>query len=132
MENNNYIIIDEPRVNPLSNLVLNPLVILFASILIPILWSPPYFGRLWMPLVWLLFNGYALGSATWAKEWIICIVGALCMFLILMSMGFVGEYKIALPYLHIGLNATLFLSLYFAVFTQSTSYELFEYMREKE
>lgn len=130
MESNNYAIIDEPKATALSYLVQNPLVILFASMIVPILISLPYLGRFWMPFIWLLINGYLLGSATWKKEWIISIAGILGMSLIIFGSAYFREMEYIRPYLRIALNALLFLTLYFAVFTQSTSYELFEYMRE--
>ena len=124
MEKHDYIIIDEPGLSPIAHIVLNPLVILFATLIIPIIWNPPALGRFWMPYIWLLLNGYALNSATWAKEWVICIAGIILMCLIWLSIALAVDHK--------EVNATWLLCLYYAVFTQSTSYELFEYMREKE
>ena len=134
-----YIIVDEPKVRALAAFVLPPMVILFASIFLPIFWQPPAMGQYWLPLVWIFFNGYILGSSTLKKE---ILVGSLG--LLVMSAQFMGFlYYISLethpfpvdvvgPYLRICLNATLFLTLYFVVFTQTTSFELYEYMKEND
>lgn len=134
MESKNYAIIDEPKATALSYLVQNPVIILFAAIIIPLFLSLPYLGRYWMPFVWLLVNGYAMGSSTWKKEWIIAIAGIVVMFLIIFGSAFITviDPELIRPYLRIALNATLFLTLYYAVFTQSGSYELFAYMREDD
>ena len=136
---NNYHIIDEPKKTGKVQLAVNPLIILFAAILVPLFVSLPAFGKLWMPLVWIIANGYFLGSATWRKEWVICIIGFTALALIVAIMVVNTSFGIGttnpdfvLPYLRILLNATLFMTLYFAVFTQATSFELHQYMNENK
>ncbi len=133
MANNHsdYVIIDEPKPSALSHLAVNPLYILFAAILVPLFWMPPMGGRFWLPLAWLLFNGYVLGSTTWKKEWLICGAGGIAILLLLFVLGAVANaFMQAVPYVFIMINAVLFLTIYYAVFTQNSSYELFDYLRE--
>ena len=37
-----YQIIDEPKTKPYEYLIVNPIVILLAGILVPLIWSPPF------------------------------------------------------------------------------------------
>ncbi|WGZ94781.1 MAG: hypothetical protein QJT81_01955 [Candidatus Thiothrix putei] len=132
-KNSAYVIIDENKPSPLSHFVVNPVVILFAAILVPLFWMPPLWGEFWLPLVWLLFNGYALGSAHWKKEWMICITGAISLFLLVFGASYfilINNWHGGIPYLRIAINAVLFLTLYYAVFTQNASYALFTYLKE--
>lgn len=137
--NQSYHIIDEPKKTGKERLVVNPLIILFACIFIPILITLPFFGKFWMPFVWLLANGYFLGSATWKKEWAYSAGGIAIMFVLFVVLSMSPLFGISdnamnilAPYLPTVLNALLFLSLYVVVFTQSTSYELHQYIHGKE
>ena len=130
-----YRVIDEPNVKSWGeHLIINPTFILFAAILVPLFVSLPWYGRFWMPLVWLTVNGVALGSATLRRELLVMWLGGL-----LLGIAFFGgiwavqHYEIrtelAIPYLRIGLFAGFFFILYFAVGYQQTSYQLFDYLR---
>lgn len=134
-----YVIIDEPKVTKWENFILNPILILFISILAPLFWQPPAFGRYWIPLVWIIANGFFLGSSSLKKETLICICGMIMQ--IALFIGFVlytGQQSPPLAVSAVGVyigivgNGILFLTLYFSAFTQMASYELYEYMKEKQ
>jgi len=130
-----YQIIDEPKSRGYENLILNPLVILFLGIVVPIFWQPPLFGRFWMPVVWLLANGYFLGSPTMLKEVLIGIVGCLCIagsFLLLMYLHQEQElWRFLVPYFKIFTQAILFFTLYLIVLAQSGPFSIHEYIKEQ-
>lgn len=131
-----YQIIDEPKTRPaLEKFIVDPTVILFVSILVPLFWNPPALGRFWMPAVWLIFNGYALGSQTLAKEIVTLLLGAVGLFALLsgstaLTNSGVLAYDFAdvMPYLTTLTFGVFFLTLYGVVFRQSSSYALYEYV----
>lgn len=132
-----YRIIDEPATRSWGEkYVVNPLIILLAAVFVPIIWEPPLFGRIWMPVVWLAVNGYMLGSSTLKKE---IAVGVLAMALwyavIVVSVALTKSDSMGLtiqqvfPYSRIFQFAVFFLFIYIAVFNQMRSFQLFEYTR---
>ncbi|WP_016954529.1 hypothetical protein [Catenovulum agarivorans] len=133
MENNIYTIADEPKPKKLSYLVQNPTMIIFASILIPIFWTPPFAGRLWMPLVWIVINGYLLGSISFKKELGIAIGAVFAMFCSFFALGALIQLdnfytsEQMRPYFQLFLNGILFFSLYWISSKQEQSYSLFQY-----
>lgn len=136
MANNPYSIIDEPKIKPWVRYAVNPIIILFAAMLVPMIWNPPYFGRLWLPFVWLVINGWLLGSPTLKKELLYAVVGLLLMAGIFYLMHFVVINNIRFEfsffkYMGVLLNAVLFLFIYLVVFMQTGPYEIYEYLREE-
>lgn len=134
-----YAIIDEPKATGWGNFILNPILILFLSILIPLFWQPPVFGRYWMPLVWMLANGFFLGSSSLKKETLICIAGGVMQLVLFIGLVFYTTLESPpfstsdmVPYIRIACNGILFLTLYFSAFTQMASYDLYEYLKEKQ
>lgn len=130
-----YQIIDEPKSNAYQNLVVPPVVILFASLLIPIFIDLPLYGRLWMPLVWITINGFLLGSPTKIKEMLIAIGGLVVLalsFFALIILGNTDEQLMTnvLPYFRITIQGILFFTLYLVVFYQSVAYSIHEYLKE--
>ncbi len=132
-----YHIVDEPKGSQLDKLVVNPIIILFAAIFIPIFITLPFDGRWWMPFAWLAINGYLLGSPTLKNEILISILGVLSLygllefFILLSQQDFFSGMKSFVQYVRIILNGVLFLTMYLVVFKQSVPYEIFTYMREK-
>ncbi len=134
---NHYEIIDEPSVKPWGEkLIVEPVVILLAAILVPLVWQPPFAGRYWMPLVWLAVNGLALGSSTLGREIAVLVAGAVIWIALFLGASQVLERGIVpfqpadvYPYLRIVLFAVFFMTLYLAVFMQSRSYQLYAYTR---
>ena len=135
-----YRIIDEPKSKPWGEkLIVDPIFILLAAILIPLVWNPPYLGRFWMPSVWLFVNGLALGSSTLGKEIRALLAGGLlCLAVFYLSMliprwsnGLVTLQDI-LPYARIILFGVFFMTIYLVVFQQGRSYQLFQYVRGGE
>ena len=132
-----YQIIDEPQTKPWGeNLVVNPIIILLAAMLVPLIWNPPALGRFWMPCVWLILNGYALGSATLAREMGYIALGTLGWFMVVpLTRMIVSTGVVTLPiqdvydYVVIVQFGIFFLTLYLVVFQQSRSYHLFKYIR---
>jgi hypothetical protein len=137
MEKNNYDIIDEPNLKPWSRFIVNPIIILFAAIIVPMFWSPPYLGRFWLPFVWLLINSWLLGSPTIKKEIFFIVIGLILMSGIFYGMYFVIsngiQFKFSfLNYMGVLLNAVMFLFIYLVVFLQNQPYEIYEYFREDD
>jgi len=139
MENNSYTIVDEPKNRAFESYIVDPTMILLVSIFIPVLWTPPAFGRFWIPIVWLLANGYFLGSSTWKKELATGFAGVGMLLAAFFGLVFYSLQESTVytseqigPYFQIFLNAILFLTLYVIAFMQSRSFELFEYMREDD
>lgn len=133
----NYQVIDEPNPGPRAALVQNPLLILLASVLVPLFWDPPLFGRFWIPLLWLGANGALLGSPSLRKELLI-LIGTLVTLLVVFY-GFTYLVfqpfwpftpEAGAPYLIMALQGVLFSGLYWVVFLQSAPYQLFQYVRE--
>lgn len=135
MAKNNYTIIDEPNLKPWSKYAVNPVIILFAAMLVPMLWNPPFLGRFWLPFVWLLINSVLLGSPTIKKEIVYMVVGLLLMAGIFYAMVYVINHQIQfefsfLRYMGVLLNAVMFLFIYLVVFLQTQPHEIMEYLRE--
>lgn len=131
-----YQIIDEPKVRGREHLIVNPIIILFVAIFLPLIWMPPYFGRWWMPLVWLGINGYLLGSSTLKKEIVTSIVGVVLMvglfftFVFFKSAEPFKQFESYYRYMFIILNGLFFLILYLVVFRQSVAFEIYSYIKE--
>lgn len=130
-----YNIIDEPKPKGLTQLIFDPIGILFACILIPIFWTPPLMGKFWMPILWMLANGIFLGSPTLKKEVFSAIFGGLVLLALFFSFGvFATTSEIAKqigPYIFILMNATLFLTLYYMAFCQASPYALHQYLKQQ-
>lgn len=133
-----YQIIDEPKVKPQQHLIVNPIVILLVGILVPLVWTPPLYGRIWGTLLWIIANGYLLGSPTFKSEVFIAIVGGICWFalpygvvFILFETNYQAFINVVVPYLRIANNGVFFLTLYLIVFRQAVPYELFCYFKDK-
>ncbi len=132
-----YQIIDEPRSKPWGeNLVIDPIFILLAAMLVPLVWNPPAFGRFWSPCIWLIVNGYALGSSTLGREIAYIALGTIGWFAIVpITRAIMATGVITLPardvydYIVIIQFGIFFLTLYLVVFEQSRSYHLFKYIR---
>lgn len=130
-----YQIIDEPHPGAYENLIVNPVTILFLSIFIPFFMDLPFYGKFWMPLVWLTANGHFLGSPTRWKETFIAI-GGLAIILVLSGIIltlFDSDETLAsfiLPYYRIVTQAVLFFTLYIIVLYQSAPFSLREYLKQ--
>ncbi len=135
-----YQIIDEPEVRPWGEkLIVDPIFILLAAVFVPFIWQPPVFGRFWMPIVWLLVNGVALGSKTLVREILTIVAGLVGLWLLIMLVAalegsgvlpFPGERLD--PYVSIVFFGVFFTVLYIIVFNQGRSYALYKYARERE
>ncbi len=132
-----YEIIDEPRTKPWGErLIVDPIIILFAAILVPLIWQPPLLGRFWMPVIWLIVNGYALGSSTLGKEirtivrgtlgWLGVLYGTL---MIMKHASLPLSKEDIIQYTVIVQFGVFFLTLYLVVSRQAQGYELYKYMR---
>ncbi len=132
-----YEIIDEPKVKKSEHLIVNPIMVLFVAIFLPLFWMPPYFGRWWLPLVWLTVNGYLLGSPSLIKEIMISIVGLLFVFGLLEGFIYISQIEPfvnfnSLPqYASITLNGAFFFILYLVVFKQSVPYGIYVYLKRR-
>jgi len=100
-----YQIIDEPKPSAYDNLIADPTVILFAALLVPLFVDLPFYGRLWLPLLWAVANGFLLGSPTKIKESVIAIGGALLLAALIFSLAYLANTNVELmrsvaPYFH--------------------------------
>jgi len=132
--NKQYIIIDEPKVRFLENMIVNPIIVLFAAMIIPMFVNLPFYGKWWLPFVWLIFNGVILGSPTIKKEIIFSIVGFVLLATLLLGTSYMLNTGITfnfsiVSYLIIIMNAVFFLFLYLVVFTQSAPYQIYQYVK---
>jgi len=132
-----YTIIDEPKPGKFNHLIISPLIIMFASILVPLFINLPYFGRIWIPAVWLVANGLFLGSASIVKEIIMAIAAVALWFAIIFGSVYLSEllpqsinFQSIFPYSRILSQAIFFFFLMYIVNLQSTAYSLYEYMHK--
>ncbi len=133
-----YQIIDEPKTKAFEHLIVNPIVVLLVGILLPLLWMPPFYGRIWIPLVWVVVNSYLLGSPTFKSEALIAIIGGLLCLAMPFALVF-GMYLFSLkayvsasvPYIILINQAIFFLTLYLIVLKQMVPYELYQYIKTK-
>lgn len=133
-----YKIIDEPKVRGAEKLIVNPILILFASVIIPIFWNPPFLGRLWMPLVWLGVNGFLLGSPTFKKEILYLVGGAISQVGLFFLLGILVSNKVftdngeqLYPFYQIVSQGVLFFIMYVVVIIQSTPYDIYSYVKQQ-
>lgn len=133
----NYHIIDEPKVKMAQHLIVNPTAILLAAMLIPIFVSVPLYGKFWLPFVWLIGNGYLLGSPTFWRESLYSMVGMLAIAVAFLGFGYgvqmgsISSPNQLVPYLRVLTNALYFIALYLVVFTQSRPFLVYEYVRQQ-
>lgn len=132
-----YHIIDEPKPRAYEHLIVNPIVILLVGILLPLIWQAPFYGRVWIPLLWALINGYMLGSHSFKSEFLIGVAGAILWFslpylvyITLTTFNASEIFDAALPYIQIANQGVFFLTLYLIVFKQMLAYELHNYLKE--
>lgn len=134
-----YQIIDEPKLKSYQHLIVDPILILFISFIVPIFWAPPLYGKFWIPVCWILTNGFLLGSPTYKQELIIAIIGSSLFIGILF--GFIHmasinalmiDTKVAAPYVGIIINSFFFLTMYIIVFKQAAPYSIFQYIKENK
>lgn len=135
---NRYQIIDEPKPKKYARLIVDPLAILFVSIIVPAFWMPPFMGKFWIPIVWILANGYFMGSPTFKKEVLIAIIGGLSLIALAFLMGYIlstyhqpNIVESIGPYFRVLMQGTLFFTLYLIVFKQASPYAIHEYLKEQ-
>jgi hypothetical protein len=116
-----YQIADEPAPGPLARFAVNPLFP-FLSFLI---------GGLWIAWPWFAFNGIAVGSPTWRREWLwlgasVVVISGL---LLVLAELILAEVLVAPWSRYAGLIVPLVkLTTLYAVFVlQSRTIEIYEY-----
>lgn len=132
---NTYTIIDEPKPSRLDSLIADPIVILFAALIVPLIINLPLYGRFWLPLIWVIANGFLLGSPTRVRELIYAVGAAIVMASIIYSLFYVSATnpelaKSAAPYIAIVVQGVLFFSMYLIVFQQSAAYQIHKYLKD--
>ena len=137
MENNSkdYFIIDEPKVKFLEKAIVNPVIILFAAMIVPMFTHIPYFGRWWLPFVWLVFNGIILGSPTLKKEILYSVIGLVTLAALFYLVFYIIEQNFhfnfsVIDYLLIIMYGIFFLFMYLVVFLQEAPYQIYQYIKE--
>lgn len=116
---------------------MNPVVVLLAGMFLPLFWNPPWFGRMWIPLLWICVNGFLLGSPSVKKEIMTCVVGAAIWFTLPYGVFFIlGIFDakdlmpLAAPYIRIVNQGVFFVTLYVVCIKQMLAYNIFIYLRE--
>ncbi|MEY4588544.1 MAG: hypothetical protein RL497_620 [Pseudomonadota bacterium] len=133
----NYRIIDEPQVKMADRFIVNPTAILLAAIFIPIAVNIPFYGKFWLPFIWLIFNGYLLGSPSFWRECLyammgLCgVAGAFWAYGYGIKIDLINSPNSVAPYLRILVNAIYFIALYMTVFTQSVPFSIYEYVKQQ-
>ena len=132
-----YRIIDEPKVKMAQQLIVNPVAILLAAMLVPIFLTIPLYGKFWLPFVWLIVNGYFLGSPTFWRECIYSLFGILAIAGIFIGYGYgintdaITSPNSLAPYLQVLVNGVYFSALFLAVFTQTVPFSIYEYVKQQ-
>lgn len=130
-----YQIIDEPKTRTKQDLIVNPTGILLASMLIPLFVKIPFYGKFWMPFVWLMFNSYLLGSPTFWRELFLSVGGVVAVGLAFVGFGYVTQAEIIqspahlAPYFKVLVNATYLIAMYLVTFTQGIPFSVYEYVK---
>lgn len=125
---NLYQIVDEPKPRAISYLIVPPIVILLAAMFLT-----PYWAALW-----LVVNGFLLGSRTFWKEVGVLALGATIAFSYLMALSYLTNagYFADLPedalYFKIIFRGICFLFIYWTIFLQNASYEIFKYWQTEK
>mgnify|MGYP000232159733 CR=1 FL=1 len=135
---NSYQIIDEPKPKSYERFVVDPLAILFVSIIVPLFWVPPLMGKFWIPVIWILANGYFMGSPTLKRELLIAVLGLIGFLILVFAIGFIVSHynqpdiadSIG-PYFQILMQGTFFFTLYLIVFKQAAPYAIHQYLKEQ-
>ncbi len=132
-----YRIIDEPNVKMAQQLIVNPVAVLLAAILVPIAVNIPFYGKFWLPFVWLMLNSYFLGSPTFWRECFYSVFGVLVIAGIFIGYGYgikidaIPSPNSLAPYVRVLVNAVYFVALYLVVFTQSVPFSIYEYVKQQ-
>lgn len=132
-----YRIIDEPNVKMAQQLIVNPIVILLAAILVPIFMTIPFYGKFWLPFIWLILNSYFLGSPTFWRECFYSVFGVLTIVGIFIGYGYgikidvITSPNSLAPYVRVLVNAVYFIALYLVVLTQSVPFSIYEYVKQQ-
>ncbi|MAM86505.1 MAG: hypothetical protein CME36_04235 [unclassified Hahellaceae] len=131
-----YDIIDEPKPRLQENFIVDPTAIFFVSVFLPLLWVPPLQGQYWLPFVWVIANGYLLGSPTLKKEIGISIAGILVWLGFSIGAVYLTEFvgfalEATAPYIRILSKGIFFLALYLVVLKQSAPYAVYRYVKEQ-
>lgn len=133
-----YQIIDEPGRSVWSHLIVSPVIILLASIFVPLFIDLPFRGKIWMPFLWFVINSYCLSSPTFKKETVLAILGCGLWFCSLYALTYIAYKQPAgiaterfFPYIRIIQQGILFLFLYFMLNLQSRPYAIYEYLNEQ-
>jgi len=133
-----YQIIDEPGKSPWSHLIVSPVVILLVSVFVPFFVSLPFLGKIWMPFVWFVINGYCLNSPSLKTEAVLAGLGCSLWFCSFYALMFIANEEPAgipmdrfFPYIRIVQQGILFLFLYFMLNLQSKPYAIYVYLNEQ-
>ncbi len=131
----NYTIVDEPAKSRLDYLIINPNAILFASVIIPILVQIPAYGRIWLPALVFILNGFLLSSPSRWRETFFALLSIGCWF----GLVFGGLYCVALylgrnavdtalPYLRIVSQAGFYFCLIYVASLQLNAFAIYQYI----
>ncbi len=133
-----YFIIDEPKYKLAHRFVVNPVGILLAAMILPLVFPKiPLYGKFWLPFVWLMLNGYWLGSPSFWRELVYAIGGLAIVAVLFFAFGYgiktelITAPNTAAPYLRVLVNGIFFAALYCVVLTQSVPFAIYEYVKEQ-
>lgn len=131
-----YRIIDEPKATKSQRLVVTPVLILFAAMLLPLFVQLPFYGKYWLPFVWLMLNSYWLGSPTFWRECLYAVLGVCTVLSMIIGYsyaaihGYIADPDLYLPYARVATNAVQFIAVYMVVFTQLVPFSVYQYVKQ--
>ena len=130
-----YRIIDEPRPRAAEGLIVDPIVILFAAIFVPMLSRWLHLFSWSIPLLWWAFNCWLLRSPNWRREAMamsLAVLGVIAVIMLTVNLSAFGWFEDPhriWRYSFILQTAVFFGGLYYAVFQQATAYAIFVHVR---
>lgn len=132
-----YRIIDEPKTKLANQFIVNPTAVLLAAMLVPLFVTIPFYGKFWLPFVWLMINSYLLGSPTFWREFFYSICGLLIIVCAFVGFGYgIKTEFISSPnrwssYFRILVTAIYFIAMYLVVFTQLVPFSIYDYVKNR-
>ncbi len=121
-----YRIADEPRINRLSRMTVNPFFVMLASMLIDFK----------LGVVWLVFNAFAMGSPYVKRDLVVVlvatvvIVGAAFTSVMLLGQELLRADAVG-PYVRLAAKTGWIAVCYYLFLSQMKAYPLFQYYRQR-
>lgn len=121
-----YRIADEPRINTLSRMTINPFFVILAAMLVDFK----------LGVVWLVFNAFAMGSPYAKRDLLIVLAATVAIigtsFISVMVLGREQFQADALgPYFRLAFKTVWIAVCYYLYLSQMKAYPLFQHYRQR-